>query len=229
MYETSVVNTAPFNLFLTRKQNVWYSVCDGEWSNPNTWVSNALDRKNVTVPQPNDTVYINHTITMDSNIMVNNMYISGKLQGTSISAYSITINGDLQVSGSGYLDLSLQFNNLILNGYDNIIPYANFNAGNYSTVAYNGTFDQFIMNLPYHSLSANNSQKYQTSDLSLSGNFSQFSNYEIGPYSLTVNGSSTCGNLFSGKLTKNSGTGSILFVGAVDFEGPIDFSGGIRI
>ena len=117
MYELSVISTAPFGLFMARKANVWYSMADGNWSNPNTWMSNALDRKLILIPQLGDTVYINHIITMDSNIAVNNMYISGKLQGAALSAYSITINNDLQVSGSGYLDLSLQSNNLILNGF----------------------------------------------------------------------------------------------------------------
>ena len=226
MYEVAVVNNAPFSLFLTRRTNEWFTACDGNWSNPNTWLSNALDRKLILVPQPGDTVYINHTITMDSSIVVNNMYISGKLQGTSLNAYSITINGDIQVSGSGYLDLSLQFNNLILNGYNNLIPAANFNAGSYSTVTYNGIFDQFLLNIPYHSLTTQNGKKYQVSDITLAGNFNQQSNYEVGAYNLTINGTSTIGTVGQFLFSKNSSTGSILFVGAVDFEGNTDLSVG---
>jgi len=224
MYEVSVISTAPFGLFMARKANVWYSVADGNWSNPNTWMSNALDRKLILIPQLGDTVYINHIITMDSNIAVNNMYISGKLQGAALSAFSITINNDLQVSGSGYLDLSLQSNNLILNGYNNLVPAANFNAGSFSTVIYNGSMDQFLLNIPYHHLTTQNGKKYQVTDITIGGNFSQQSNYEVGAYNLIVNGTSTIGTVGQFLFSKNSSTGSILFVGNVDFEGNTDLS-----
>jgi len=226
MYEIASVPTSPFNLFLTRRTNVWFTVCDGNWSNANIWLSNAVGKKLICVPQVGDTVYVNHNITMDSNIAVNNMYISGSLKGTSLSAFTVTINGDLQVSGSGLLDLSLQFNNLILNGYNNIIPYANFNAGNYSTVTYNGSLDQFLLNIPYHNLTTQNGEKYQVSDITIGGNFSQQSNYEVGAYNLTVNGTSTIGAVGSYLFSKNSSNGSILFVGNVDFEGNTDLSVG---
>jgi|GEM_PF-4806972 len=45
------VSTSPNHTMLRRRKNVWYSVKDGNWSDPNTWMSNALDRRNVTMPQ----------------------------------------------------------------------------------------------------------------------------------------------------------------------------------
>ncbi|MFI5138210.1 MAG: hypothetical protein ACHQIM_10310 [Sphingobacteriales bacterium] len=217
------VSTSPFNLSMLRKHNIWYTIKDGNWSDPTIWIGNG--KRKYGVPQMGDDVYVNHSVVMDSNILINNMYISGSLKGTSINAYTITVNGDLQVSGSGLLDLSLQYNNLVLNGYNNIIPSANFNAGNYSKVTYNATtYSQAVLNIPYNNLTALGGQKYQVGDVTVAGTFTQQSNYECGAYSLTVNGSSTIGNLFNGTFSKNSASGSILFVGFVDFEGPVDLS-----
>jgi hypothetical protein len=219
------VSTSPFNLFVLRKHNIWYTIKDGNWSDPTIWIGNG--KRKYSVPQMWDDVYVNHSVVMDCNIVINNIYISGSLKGTTITAYTITVNGDLQVSGSGLLDLSLQYNNLILNGYDNIIPYANFNAGNYSKVTYNATtYSQAVLNIPYKNLTTLGGQKYQIGDVTVGGTFTQQSNYECGAYSLTVNGSSTIGNLFNGTFSKNSASGSILFVGFVDFEGPVDLTGG---
>lgn len=221
------VSTTPFNLFLTRKANVWYTVNDGNWSDPNTWMSNALDKKNMLNPQVGDTVYINHNVTLDiSAIHVKHMYISGSIIGTASPSVVITIDGDCQVGGGGLITLQSQFHNLILNGYNNIIPYGCFNAGSYSTVTYNCNFDQFILNIPYRHLTVTGGQKYQASDISIAGNFNQQSNYECSAYNLTVNGSSTLGTVGSYSFTKNSSTGSILFIGSVDCEGTMDLSVG---
>lgn len=218
------VSTSPYHLSMARKFNTWYTIADGNWSNPQIWISNGT--KKHSLPQVGDNVYVNHHVTMDSNIQINSMYISGSLKGTSLSAFNITINGDVQVSSSGFLDLSLQFNNLILNGYNNLITAANFNAGSFSTVTYNGSFDQFLLNIPYNNLTTQNGKKYQVSDITVGGNFNQQSNYECGAYNLTVNGSTTIGTVGSFVFSKNSSTGSILFIGFVDFEGGTDLSVG---
>ncbi len=216
------IPTSPTHISMFRKFNTWYSVKDGNWNDPTIWISNGKKKNNS--PQPGDDVYISNTITMDSNIVVKNMYITGKLQGVSTSAFNITINGNIHVNG--VLDLSLQFNNLILKGYSNIIPYANFNAGNFSTVTYSGVFSQDILNLPYRNLTTNGAgKKFQRSNLTILGNFNQQSDYEVGAYDLTVTGTSILGTVGSFAFTK-SGSGNLLFIGDADFEGTADFSAG---
>jgi len=221
------VSTSPFYLFLLRKTNVWYSCKDGNWSDPNTWLSNALDRKIVLTPQVGDTVYVNHVVTMDvATIHIKNIYISGTLLATASPAVSITIDGDCQVSGSGLISLPFQFHNLILNGYNNIISAAGFNAGSFSTVTYNAILDQPILNIPYNNLATQNTgKKYQIDNVTVGGTFNQQSNYECGNYNLTVNGTSAIGTVGAFTFSKN-GPGNILFVGNVEFQGATDLSAG---
>ena len=230
------ISTSPFNLSMLRKRNTWYTVKDGNWSDPGIWMGNGT--KHYTCPQVGDDVYINNTVTIDiSLIHIRNLYISGLLRGTSALATNITLDGDCQVSGSGLIDLSLNSHNLILNGYNNLIPYAGFIAGANSTVIYNGYFDQYLLNIPYKNLTTQNGYKYQISDISVGGNFNQQSNYECGTYNLSVNGTSTLGLVGQYVFSKNSAVGSILFVGPADFEGGtnlignpnIEFRGGLTI
>jgi len=210
---------------MLRKHNVWYTIKDGNWSDPSVWIGNGTKRYNV--PQVGDDVYISNNITMDVDaITVRNLYVSGSLTTLASPQVTLTINGDCQVNGNGLISLPLYFHNLVLNGYNNIIPYTGFNAGNYSTVTYNGVFDQFLLNIPYKHLTTQNGNKYQVSDVTVGGNFNQQSNYECGTYNLTVNGSSTMGTVGLYTFSKNSSIGSILFIGAVDFEGYTDLSVG---
>ncbi|MGZ3757228.1 MAG: hypothetical protein ACXVAY_00780 [Mucilaginibacter sp.] len=219
------VSTSPFNISVLRKTNVWYTVKDGNWSDPSVWQSNGT--KKHSYPQPGDDVYICHGITLDiGSIHVRNMYISGSINGTSLATVNITLDGDCQVSGNGLISLQTQAHNFVLNGYNNIIPYSGFNGGSNSTVTYGGIFDQFILNIPYKNLSTTGGQKYQTSDISIAGNFNQQSNYEVGPYNLTVTGSTSLGTVGSYIFSKKSNTGSLLFIGSVDAEGGFDLSVG---
>jgi hypothetical protein len=218
------ISTSPFRLFMLRRFNVWYSVKDGNWDDPSVWRGNGTKRHSL--PQPGDDVHVDHTITLNiSTIAINNLYISGTLLGSS-TAVNITLNGNCQVSGSGLINLPTQFHNLILKGYFNIIPYANFNAGNFSTVTYAGVNPQPIIDIPYRNLATSGSPKYQVGNITTLGNFNMQSNYDIGNYSLTVGGTSTIGIVGSFTLSKSGVSGSILFIGNIDFEGITDLSVG---
>ncbi|MBC7399886.1 MAG: hypothetical protein H7289_08065 [Mucilaginibacter sp.] len=211
---------------MQRKFNTWYTVKDGNWDDPNTWLSNGLDKRSNTCPQPGDDVHVDHVVTLNiSTIAINNIYISGTLLGSS-TAVNITVNGNCQVSGSGLINLPTNFHNLILKGYVNIIPYANFNAGNYSTVTYAGISPQPIINIPYRNLATSGSPKYQVDNITTLGSFNMQSDYDIGNYSLTVGGNSVIGVVGSFTLSKSGTSGSILFIGNVDFEGGTDLSVG---
>ncbi len=164
------VSTSPFNLSMLRKHNVWYTIKDGNWSDPAVWIGNGTKRHSV--PQVGDDIYISNNITMDiAAITVRNLYITGSLTTLASPGVNLTINGDCQVSGSGLISLPLYFHTLVLNGYNNIIPYTGFNAGSYSTVTYNGVFDQAILNIPYNNLITQNGNKYQVANITTLGQF----------------------------------------------------------
>jgi len=224
------VSTSPSHTMLRRRKNVWYSVKDGNWEDPNTWVSNALDKKLVTVPQPSDDVYINHIVSFDgpvsTNTVINNLFISGKLTAAN-NFQTLTVSGNLQATG--YIDFTGSSITLNLYGVFNSIAYTNFTAGN-STINFGALYnDQLILNLPYKNLSTTGGAgtKYMISDLIVTGTFFTQSHFECGPYNLTVNGTSQIGVAGQPyKFTKSSSTGLILFVGSVDFEGITDLTGG---
>jgi hypothetical protein len=225
------VSTSQSHIMMHRRKNVWYSVCDGNWEDSNIWISNALDRKLITVPQPGDDVYINHTVNFDGAplvpTIVNNLFISGKLTASNNSTI-LTVNGNLQATG--YIDFTgPSVFTLNLNGVFNSIISANFTAGN-STINYGAPYnDQPILNLPYKHLSTSGSvgTKFMISDLTINGNLNTQSNFECGVYNLTVNGTSLLGTVGQPyKFTKNSSTGLLLFVGNVDFEGITDLTVG---
>ena len=223
-----------YSVMLSRRLNTWYTVSDGNWSDPTIWMSNALDKKNVPLPRVGDNVVINHNVTIDVQPnAINNLCISGKLSGG--SAFTpLTINGDLQATGA--IDFTASAINVTLNGYNNYV--VTFTGGS-STIVYNGLLSQAIMPITYNNLTTQNSgQKYQIGDVNVSGNFSPQSNYEVGVYNLSVTGSSTIGTTaFTVLFSKNSSTGSILFIGFVDFEGNtnlngnpnVEFRGGLQI
>jgi hypothetical protein len=225
------------NIFLYRKANVWYTICDGEWNNPNIWISNAFDLKNITVPQSGDTVYINHNVDYSNNYntstssytfnnTVNNLFINGSLTANGAGLYlnNLVINGNLQCTGSIDFSTAVSPISVTLNGSVNIIP--NFNCGTFSTIIYNSPFDQTILPLTYYNLSTSGGcTKYQGGSVVVNNAFQQQSNYECGAYSLSVYGQSTIGTVGLYLFSKNSSTGSILFAGNVDFEGNSNFSG----
>jgi hypothetical protein len=234
MYETSVVNTAPFNIFLLRRANVWYSMADGEWSNPDTWISNALDRKNVTVPQPGDTVYVNHTVNYsNSNIgtylfnrTVKYLYIgpNGKLTATTggLNQNCLQITGDLRCDGTIDFSTTGSTITLELQGYFNLIN--TFSAGTQSTVYYTGTMDQFICPVTYYKLSTSNGVKYAV------GNFTVNNLLTINDHSLELlTYDASFGDIsLQGTLSKNgAGTVSVTNASTTNFGvgGAVSFTG----
>ena len=225
----AAVNTTPFRLPVLRKTNVWYSVCDGNWSDVNIWTSNGLDKKNHTSPQPGDNVYIDHAVTCNVTITVNNVYVSGVLKfdgGTRI----LTINGDLQAAGA--IDQSGGPNTIALNGCNNYI--VNYTAGTFSTFKYSGNFNQNVLPLTYYNLTCVTANtKYLSGDIIVNGNLSVggAAILDFGNYNSTVYGTTTGGNLH-----KSGSAGLALFVGLVtvgvnsdwDFRGNgnVEFRGG---
>lgn len=224
-----------FTPALQRRLNTWYSVNNGNWSDPNTWMSNALDKKNVTQPRAGDNVYILHNVVLDySTPIVNNLFIQGKLTWNGSTSFQVTVNGDLQVPGT--LDLtqttgSINFN---LYGYNNYIT--NFTAGNRSTFTYIRAGDQNIMDLTYLNVTIMGiGKKYLVNNLTIPGvlvinNFDAANSFmECGPYNLTVNGTTSifASNGVAGGNMGKSGTGNIIFKGLVSTNSNCVFSSSI--
>jgi hypothetical protein len=235
----SAVSTSPFHLIFTRKLNTWYSIKDGNWSDPNTWMSNALDKKLMLYPQPGDNVYVHHNV----NLNIDNQSVTG-LYGNGILVFgftnrTFTINSILNMSGG--MDMSGAIHNLVLNGYTNSV--GDFIGGTNGTVFYNGVFDQAIMQVIYCNLTiVGTGKKYLQSNISTTGNLSinGVGFFELGNYNLTIGGQTSIlgGNTSSPATLSKTGSGSLLFIGlftflnnpsAVNLSGnPIlEFQGGI--
>lgn len=207
------VSSEPFrSVMILRRFNTWFSVQNGLWDDPNTWISNAMDKHKVTVPQPGDNVWINNSVTLTgiTNYTVNSIYGNGSLIFSNVTF--LTVNGDIQMTGT--VDQTASTCVLVLNGYNNSIT--NYTAAANSIMFYNGFYAQDIMPLSYGSLTTNNTgKKNLTANTTLSGNLLVRTNLECATYDLTVNGTTGIVNSNVGSFTK-SGSGTIIFVGQVD-------------
>jgi hypothetical protein len=229
----------PFSVMLLRRKNVWYSVRDGNWNDPNTWISNALDKKNVTVPRPGDDVYINHTVTLNVTASVNNIYIQGILNYDS-NGNVLTVNGDMQANGAVNMGAA---SFLYLLGVNN---YINTFTASTGTVIYTGIYSQPILPLSYYNLVFGGyGVKYLTANLNVGNNLdarvgtfqAALSNYagtaylECGIYNLTVTGATNINyvNPYTQAATlriSKTGSGALLFIGKVTFgNGFVNWSG----
>lgn len=213
-----------------RRKNTWYSVKDGNWTDPTVWESNASKRwsypgQNIPspiFPQVGDDVYINHSITANKIVVVNNLYIAGTLKfATNIQ---ITVNGDLQASGS--VDMTGLNSWLTLYGVNNSIN--NFTPGTSGTVEYRRIGTQPIMPFNYYHLQLQaGGIKYLQRNCTISGNLTMGSQqnalargivFDLDAYDLSVLGTSQIGpsNIEQWTNTIKKGSfGNILFVGSV--------------
>jgi hypothetical protein len=227
-----------------RRKQTWYTIADGNWSNPNIWSSNGRRRYSYPgqatpvpiMPASGDDVYIGHAVTLNvANIIANNVAVAGSLTFDS-TARTFSVNGDLQATGS--VDMSNAAHFLVLYGVNNYIT--TFTSGTLGTVTYWRKGDQPIMNLSYRNLTATSfGTKYISADLSVAGNLtvtgdgaSGAPTFELSAYNLSVTGTTsiagqvlTNGN-YNAVLSK-TGSGTILFVGLVTMStlGGILFSG----
>lgn len=221
------VTISPFHLTTLRKFNVWYTVKDGNWTDPGVWMSNG--KKRYTIPQAGDDVYISHNIGTDvdfSNsytITLNNLRISasGNLAiGINFHQTFIYINGDLQVLGT--LDFSASPRNhlMSLGGVNN---YINNLICGISTIEYHRNGDQPVISLPYYSLQITGSgKKYLINDLSTIGDLNVLNTgfFEIGNYNITIGGQTLLqgsNTIFPATISKTSG-GSVLFKGLLNIS-----------
>lgn len=230
----SISNHSPVHIHMVRKRSVWYSVKDGNWNDPNTWISNGLAKSIFAYPQANDDVHILHNVNYNqptsSTFSINNLFIrpSGTFTSTSVNAV-LSIKGIIDSRG-----ILMPNSNLVigLSGYYNYIEKSLYFAGT-SNLRYEKDGDQVIMDLNYNNLSTRNSGiKYQQSNLDIAGFLevgiggSIRSEYEIGANSLTVRGTTQIGQGPS-RLAKTLHGGTIIFVGGISTgdNGIWDFSG----
>ena len=212
------VSSSPAHIMMTRRKNTWYTIRDGNWSDPHIWMSNALAKKNITYPQPGDDVYINHNVDYNNSVnpnylfnnSINNLFISGKLTAVNGgNQNNLIIKGNLQCTGIIDFTTAGAIIKLSLMGTNNFVN--NFYAGTQSYIIYNGVSDQPIMPLIYCFLQIDNGGKtYLTGDLNITNTF-QLSvgsgTLEIGPFNYN---SVPISNIY-GTLSKNSSSGFVNF------------------
>lgn len=215
------VSTSPANLSMLRKVNTWYTIADGNWSDPNIWISNG--KRKHQLPQPSDNVHINHHVTLDeNNITVNDLYGSGSVIFGTYQA-SFNINNSLNMNGT--IDMSNAQHQLNLYGYNNYI--GNFEPGSQSTVNYvSKAVFQPIMAGNYRNLNiAGDGVSELVGDVTVNGNLTLNGNtnsgiggvLELSSFNFTVFGTTT-GNQPS-LISKKSNLGNTLFIGNVSVFG----------
>jgi len=247
------VSTSPFNLSMLRKFNVWYSVKDGNFSDPTVWMSNGA--KHHSYPQATDDVYISHNITFDVVVNFNglltirNLFVSpvGKLlwsSGLNQAHFNVTNN----VQCAGTLDFSGSTGGggafFAIGGVNNFIN--NFVTGNSTssiTVGYTSPMSFVIPNLPYYNLYVGGglgNTKNISGDLNVVGTLTVDANtvFELGSFNTTVKDLSIIGTLSknssTGYFTVTNSTNSSVFgaapLGTVNFSGSptVNWSGNIN-
>ena len=211
------ISTSPFHLTMLRKGSVWYSLKDGNFNDPATWLSNG--RKRYSYPQSGDTVYVNHAVTINITVTVKHVFVSGILK---FSNSTLTVNGDLQVSGT--LDHTGINSYIILKGVNNCI--SNFLPGITSTIEYGRYGDQDIMYLPYYNLNiSGGGNKYVYGELAVNGVTNINGNGGGSPtlYKATFAGKLT----FVGLLT-NTGTSTLGYIDN-SINADVEFQSGISV
>lgn len=205
-YRFSNVND---NVFLALVNNLWSHAPNWSKGVVPTSTQNAIIRANCTV---------NTDFTVSKLIVESGYTLTGDTVGR-----LLTVNNGCEVYGS--INLAASNHQLILNGAVNSI--AGFTAGVLSNVTYGGV-SKHILDLPYNHLSivgdrGGDRLVYQTSDLTVNGNFfaSGSHTFDSGNYSLTVKGTTnnqTPGNAGFDTWIKSGSSGSFVFYGLVTFN-----------
>jgi hypothetical protein len=241
------VSTSPFNLSMLRKRNVWYTVKDGNWSDPAIWMSNG--KRKHSVPQQGDDVCVEHNVNYDNDLdseylfnhTIGNLFIArnGVLTATT-NRYKnlLIINGNLQCDGAVDFSTTISDITLALGGIDNYIN--RFYSGSQSTVKYLSSLNQPVLPVNYFNIEISNTNiKYVHADFFVNGvlTIDIGSTLELGSYNSIIAISNISGTLTKGSsagtvslttLSIQNGSGSINFLDnpTVNISG--DFSGDIR-
>lgn len=238
-----------FSPMILRRKNTWYSINDGDWFDPNTWMGNGLDKKNYTTPQAGDDVVINNTVTYQPTIVVANLILNNVTVNASGTFKLYNVNVPIfQVLGSflcyGTLDMNNANSKIYLGGVNNVI--ANVIFASTSTVVYNSINDQNILPLAYAKLAVsgmlntnsisstyNSTQlhyptRYLTANTTISSTLVMDGcTFQLGSYNLTVTGATSFGG---GVTLLKSGSGTVTFIGLFDGSGggnnTLDFTAG---
>ncbi|MFC0514554.1 hypothetical protein ACFFGT_10090 [Mucilaginibacter angelicae] len=144
----SAVNTSPVHIMYLRKKNTWYSVRDGNWTDPNIWSSNGNGRRGHKYPQEGDNVVVSHSVLINDNLFVssgnviNDLTVTGKLSFSNSGAPSFNVMGNLYAE-NGTIDLTggsgLQFN-----VYSAVTRFGTLLPGTLGQVGFVGSCSQYI-------------------------------------------------------------------------------------
>ncbi len=228
---------------MLRKHNIWYTIKDGNWSDPTIWIGNG--KRKYGVPQATDDVVVNHNVYFDKSdttTIINSLFVNGSfLWASGLNQARLQVNGNVQCAGT--FDLSGSNGGsgalIYIGGVNN--SFANFVTGTSSsniTIYYTSTSSFVIPNVNYYNLriAGNGSTKTISGDLSVSGTLSvdTSTTFELGSYNATVKDLSINGTLSknssSGYFTVTNSTGSGLFNGPVNFTGSptVNWSGNMN-
>lgn len=210
-----------WNASFIRRKNTWYTISDGNWTNPNIWMSTG--RKKYSLPQNGDDVVINHVVTQNfisgfryPNLF-QNLYINGSLtlalgsNGTDVSTAAIGVTKSLICTG--LLSSSSFVSGIVFSGNVLYLPKTYYNS-NGSTFTYAGNLDQDVIDLNYSTLSLIGSgQKNAMSDITCGG-LNLSTKFELSTFNLNCTGNVSTNN---GGILSKQGSGNILIQGLASF------------
>jgi hypothetical protein len=233
----SAVSTSRFHLSMLRRFNVWYSVKDGNWNDPNVWRSNGAKR--YSLPQPGDDVHIEHVIAWNwalgsnfYNNSIRDLYISAKLicnpglNQTNLFVNNVFCSGTLDLSGStggGGFKLNISGDGSF---------FSNFVQGDSTssiTISYTGLKSFVLPDIPYYNLSFTGVKTvWLANHLTLPGSLDLATTgavLELGDYDLSVGAYNGNGVVANCTLSK-TGPGIVNFTGPNHtMAGNISFTG----
>jgi hypothetical protein len=210
-----------------KRGNVFYTVKNGNYTDLSIWASNGLKARKS--PGSNDTVIINHTVTLTTNlnITLNSLYVYGSFTVTGGVFTTFLINNFFLLGDTGTINtssISGIFASFTINGPYNYsqIP-SNFITGT-GSIRYGGNLDQPVLNLNYYDLGFYTAfTRYLISNIVVSNSFNSVLNsiLDARGYTFTVNGTSS-----NGIITSSVSGCYILFKGAVTNLGSAYFNSG---
>lgn len=224
----SFTNNANSGFPNIQQREVFYSIRDGNWNDPTTWVT-ASGRVGK-FPSSTDDVYVRNVVTFPNAIgsfSCNNLNIRGTLNCVPGTYGSLVVYGNVNCTGSGLINFPVTGGNIwyfYLLSNNNLIDKDKYIVGSSVATSYSGAIDQDVLDLNYTILhvASFSGTKYLRRDLTVDrlildngGGGQSSANLECGAFNLTVNGTSFIRGV---ALSKNN-TGNLLFIGNVESRG----------
>ncbi len=223
-----------YSIFLARRKNTWYTVKDGDWTDPTIWISNALDQKNVSMPKQGDDIFIYHNVRLNVTGVTNPTLFPNNVTVSATGILRFTGNQIFSISGDlvsyGQIDLGGGDETIILYGSNN--KFTNVINPGTSLIYYRSKYYTEIQPITYYGLFSHDGDRKLLADLTVNSSFQMFGGkFDVNNFNMTFNNAAqfNCGSQQQPGLSNsipfsmvNTGS-SILFIGNANLgnSGPL--------